>query len=170
MKYVLLKDSIKSRMQHILDAVHIEILYLTRVCIFGCRYLDRNNFTGPIPDNIGNLTNLKNLWASFGVRNWRDSISRPHTMEKILGWRDFKIKSRMQRILHVVNFEFDTEPNPFTYIWMQIPFWQPTHGPHPKKHREFDESSKLVSPIWCEKWDGCSHEASHPLEKIHGYF
>ena len=73
--------------------------------------------------------------------------------EKIHGWRDFKIKSRMQRILDVVNFEFDTEPNPCMYIWMQRSFYQPT----------------LVSFFWCEKLGGLYHKASHPLEKIHGF-
>ena len=70
----------------------------------------------------------------------------------------------MQRTLDVVDFEFDTEPNPCMYIWMQTPSWQPTHGPHPKKHREFDESSILVSPLWCEKLEGFHHEDSHHEE------
>ena len=36
---------------------------LTRVCTFGCRALSNNQL----------------LWASFGVRNWRISITRPRT-------------------------------------------------------------------------------------------
>ena len=51
---------------------------LTRVCTFGCRHLSINEL-GSIPNSIGNLTNLDSSWAPFGVRNWRDSITRPHT-------------------------------------------------------------------------------------------
>ena len=89
-------------------------------------------------------------------------------MEKILGWRDFKIKSRTQRRLGVVNFEFDTEPNPCTYIWMQRPPIQQSHWPHPTQHREFDESSILVSPLWCEKLEGLIAR-THTMEKVLGW-
>ena len=136
---------IKSRMQ---CRFELWIWHRTRVRTFGCRSFPGNQLTGPIPYSIGNLTNLLFLWAPCGVRYCRDSYQKDtHPLVKILGWRDLKVKSWMQRRLEFVNFEFDTEPNSCTYIWMQRSFYQPTHGSH-LKHREFDESANLVSRLW----------------------
>ena len=43
--------------------------------IFGCRYLNDNYLTGPIPDSIGNLASLKNMWATHV---WQKSDGPSH--------------------------------------------------------------------------------------------
>ena len=50
--------------------------YPTSVCTFGCRSLENNQLTASIPNSLGNLTSLQNLWAPLCVKNWRVSLTR----------------------------------------------------------------------------------------------
>ena len=58
-----------------------------------------------------------------------------------------EIKRRVECTLDVVNIEFDTEPRPCMFIWVQKSISQPTERLDPKHHWKFDVSAIFVSPL-----------------------